>query len=105
MDLVAVQPQQDLLRLREVAPVDDATVVDAPRRPLHLQLVPQVGRQVAQEDLKEGDGYMNGSANALGASLPLSLFLSPLLPFESGAAIVLPPEIYDGSTLRWQIAG
>ena len=52
--LVAVQPQQDLLRLREVSPVDEALVVDAPRRPLHLQLVPQVGRQVAQEDLKDG---------------------------------------------------
>ena len=49
--LVAVQPQQDLLRLGEVAPVDVALVVDAPRCALHLQLVPQVGRQVAQEDL------------------------------------------------------
>ena len=84
--LVAVQPQQDLLRLREVSPVDEALVVDAPRRPLNLQLVPQVGRQVAQEDLKEsGDGWMDewrrksarGHVAALGLFCPVVVLSVP----------------------------
>ena len=79
--LVAVQPQQDLLRLGEVAPVDEALVVDAARRPLHLQLVPQVGRQIAQEDLKveeEGESDEWRRQSARGYVAPSAFLPCPL---------------------------
>ena len=53
MDLIAIQLEQDPLRLGEIPFVNQALVVDAFGATADLELVHGVGRQVVQQDLEQ----------------------------------------------------